>query len=331
MRKICLIAGAALCLTLCGCGKREYTQSLFAMDTVMNFTIYAENDAALSDVKTEIERMDALLDRGNENGEIYAVNKNKTAEVSAETADLIRAAVEISEKTDGAFDISMAAVSDLWGFYGGNFRVPADSELQTALSGAGYEKIRLDGNKITIPQNAAIDLGGIGKGCASDRAADILKNSGVKSAVMSLGGNVYTLGKRPDGEEWKIGIADPRDTSSVIGTVKVSDTAVVTSGGYQRFFESGGRTYHHIIDPATGKSAESGLSSVTIVSKSSTSADGLSTALFVKGLEDSVRLWRENGEFEAVFVTSDGGIFITEGLSDTFETERGYEIIKRGI
>jgi thiamine biosynthesis lipoprotein len=143
-----------------------------------------------------------------------------------------------------------------------------------------------------------------------------------------LGGNVHALGKRKDGSLWKVGIADPQDTTKYVGKLNVSDKAVITSGGYQRFFEKDGVIYHHIINPKTGKSANSGLLSVTIISDSGITADGLSTSLFVMGLEKSTELWRESKDFEAVFVDNSDKIYVTSGLVNSFETDREYEIIE---
>lgn len=325
MRKIFLIG--LLCAVLCGCSKTEYKKSIFAMDTIMDLTIYAENGEPLSKAEDEIERLDALLDRKNAGGEIYKINADKTAEISDETSQIIKTALSISEKTGGAFDITAAEVTDLWGFYGGNFRVPAENELQKALDGVGYEKVQLDENKITIPENMSLDLGGIGKGYASDRIAGLLCQDGVESAIISLGGNVYALGSRYDGRAWQVGIADPADKSKIIGTISVTDKAVVTSGGYQRYFEKDGVRYHHIIDPKTGKSAKSGLASVTVIADSGTKADGLSTALFVMGLDGALKLWKDDGGFEAVFADDGGNIYVTAGIADAFKSERKYSVI----
>lgn len=315
-----------MCAVLCGCSKTEYKKSIFAMDTVMDLTVYSENEDALLSAEEEIKRIDTLLNRGNENSEIYKINNKKTAEVSDETAELIKTAVEISEKTNGAFDITAAEVTDLWGFYGGNFRVPDENEIQTALDGIGYEKILLDKNKITIPENMSLDLGGIGKGYASDRIAGILRQNDVESAIISLGGNVYALGSRPDGKAWQVGITDPADKSKIIGTISVTDSAVVTSGGYQRYFEQDGVKYHHIIDPKTGRCAQSGLASVTVIAESGTLSDGLSTALFVMGLDKAIEFWKTSGDFEAVFADDDGNIYVTAGIAGAYKSERNYSI-----
>ena len=157
----------------------------------------------------------------------------------------------------------------------------------------------------------------------------IFRDSGVKNAIISLGGNVYALGSRPDGSAWEVGITDPMDKSGLIGSVSVEDSAVVTSGGYQRFFERDGVTYHHIINPKTGKSAESGLASVTVISQSGTLADGLSTALFVSGLDEASELWRKIGGFEAVFVENNGSIHVTENIADDFKCDKDFSVIKK--
>lgn len=179
MRKEFLIVSILICLLVCGCTQNtaeEYTKTVFAMDTVMDLKIYSTNgDDALEQIENEIKRIDILLDRGNENSEIYRINEDKSSSISSETAEVISAALSISEETDGAFDITIAPITDLWGFYESEFTIPSDDELQSALKGVGYEKVRLNKNYISIPQNAYIDLGGIGKGYASDKVVNMLK------------------------------------------------------------------------------------------------------------------------------------------------------------
>lgn len=328
MRKIILCV--LTCVLLCSCAKTtEHTRDIFAMDTVMNLKVYSTDDKAIKAAEEEINRLDAFLDRGNEESEIYKLNAEKSAAVSEETAEIISKALSVSALTEGAFDITIAPVMDLWGFYSKEYHVPTDEELNAVLDGVGYEKIQLDGNHVVLPENTSIDLGGIGKGYTSDRVAEILKSNGVSSAIISLGGNVHALGAKPSGEKWTVGIADPENSSSIIGKVKVRDRAVITSGGYQRFFEQDGKTYHHIIDPATGKSSESGLLSVTVISESGIRADGLSTALFVMGIDRAAQLWREGDDFEAVFVGDDGTITITDGIENDFESEHDYSVLER--
>lgn len=330
MRKLIMVV--LMCSLLCGCaaGTPEYKKTIFAMDTVMDLTVYSDTNEPLAKAEDEIRRIERLIDRGNENSEIYKINKEKSAAVSEETASLLWSALEVSKMTDGAFDITIAPIMDLWGFYGGNFRVPSEDEILTTLQNIGYENIELGESLIFIPDDFKIDLGGIGKGYASDRTADILRENGVTSAIISLGGNVHAIGSKPDGTDWTVGITDPsdKDKSSLIGTLKVSDKAVITSGGYQRYFEQDGKTYHHIIDPKTGTSADSSLASVTVISKSGTEADGLSTALFVMGLEKSSELWRNSRSFEAVFADTDGKIYVTDGAKEYFDCYFDYSVIR---
>lgn len=298
------------------------------MDTIMDLKIYSENEEALTNAENEIKRIDALFDRGNPESEIFKINSEKNAIVSEETAALIKNTVSLSERTNGAFDITTAPLSDLWGFYGGSFRVPSDSEISKTLKNIGYGQIKIDGSTVSIPEGFSVDLGAVAKGYASDRAAGVLRDCGVSSAIISLGGNVHALGSKPDGTAWNVGITDPFDKSSLTGSVNVRDKAVVTSGGYQRYFEQDGVKYHHIIDPKTGKSADSRLSSVTIIADSGTTADALSTALFVMGLDKSAELWRQSGGFEAVFVDTNGSVYVTAGIADSFKSEQKFSIIK---
>ena len=174
-----------------------------------------------------------------------------------------------------------------------------------------------------------IDLGGIAKGYTSSRIMDIYKENGISSGLVNLGGNVQALGTKTDGTKWKIAVQSPDDTEDYLGILSVQDKAVITSGGYERYFEQDGVTYHHIIDPKTGYPAESGLVSVTIVSKDGTLADGLSTSLFIMGEEKAADFWRKHkDDFDAILMSDNGTLYVTEGLENDFSTERTVEIIR---
>lgn len=307
----------------------EAEKTVYAMDTVMTLKAYGENaEKALEDAEQEIKRLDSGLRRGNTESEIYKVNSENSAEVTEDTAKLVKDALEICSSTDGAFDISIASVMDLWGFYTKEFYVPNSDEISSELSRVDYKNISVDNNVISVRNNSQIDLGGIAKGYLSERIMEIFKNDGVDSGIISLGGNVQTLGKKSDGSNWKVAIQNP-DDDTYIGGLSISDKAIITSGGYQRFFEQNGVIYHHIIDPKTGYPANSGLKSVSIVSDSGTLADGLSTALFVMGLDKGSEYWRSHNGFEVVFVTDDNRIYITEGLNDIFESQYEYSVITK--
>jgi thiamine biosynthesis lipoprotein len=210
-----------------------------------------------------------------------------------------------------------------WGFTTGDYRVPEDDEISALMENVGYDKITLDRDTVTLAPGMEIDLGSTAKGYAGRRVAELLRDSGVTSALLNLGGNIQTVGPKPDGSPWRIAVQDPQSDGQ-LGTLSVTDMAVVTSGGYERYFEENGETFWHIMDPATGRPAKSGLISVTIVGSDGLLCDGLSTALFVMGAEKGAELWRQRGDFEAIMVTEDGDILITAGLSGSFTLAEGY-------
>ncbi|MCC8169592.1 MAG: FAD:protein FMN transferase, partial [Oscillospiraceae bacterium] len=235
-------AAAIAVIMMCGCANtnntseevKEYSKTIYAMDTVMNIKAYSEDYEVLDKAEDEIKRIEALLTRGSKNSEIYKINHSEETTVSEETAEILRTALEIGYDTDGAFDVSIAPVMDLWEFYSQDFYVPSDDELAAALERVDYSRAELDGTTVKTPLDMSLDLGGIAKGYTSDRVMEVLSDSGVESAVISLGGNVQTLGNKPDGSEWNVAIIDPFNQDEYIGGVKNTDKAVITSGGYQR-------------------------------------------------------------------------------------------------
>ena len=314
-----------------GCSlESKYDCEFFAMDTVMTINAYgSKSESAVKAAQNEINRLDKLLSVQKENSEIFKLNQSKKMTVSEDTLTLITRSKEIYTLTDGAFDISCEPLIREWGFYSGlKNKVPSQLVIENALEGVGAEHIKIKDSTVTLDDNTSLDLGGIAKGYASHKAVEILKDNGVTSALMSLGGNVRAVGSKPDGESWSVAVTDPDYNTKSIGTLKISDKAVVTSGGYQRYFEENGQTYHHIIDTKTGYPADSGLKSVTIVSDDDALADALSTALFVMGLEKSGKFYSENSSlFGAVFITDKGEIYVTDNLKDSFMSEQGFEVI----
>ncbi|MBO4897430.1 MAG: FAD:protein FMN transferase [Clostridia bacterium] len=331
MKKIIYMLSALLALTsLCSCSTpvKEAQKTVYAMGTVMELRAYGKNaDAALSAAEDEITRLDALLSRGFVNSEISEINKNGGGEVSADTKAILQKGIKVSDKTDGAFDMCIAPLVDLWGFYSKEYHVPASAEIAEILPKTDYNNLIFGGESVNLKNGAELDTGGIAKGYLSNRVIDIFKENGVDSAIISLGGNVQTLGKKADGSLWRVGIRDPE--GGLLGTLEALDKAVITSGGYQRFFEEDGKTYHHIIDPQTGMPAESGLVSVTIISSDGAKADALSTAVFVLGKDKGVTLWKNEGDFDMVLMTDEGNIFITEGIKDTFQSDYDFSLITK--
>ena len=302
----------ATVLLLAGCGEKAPTQKeLFAMDTILTLKVWGDDTAALSD---ELLRLNKLLDATDPDSEIGRLNGGQI--ITGEAAALVFEAVRYSEITGGAFDPTVYPLVKLWGFTDETQRVPSDGELAAALRLVGTQRVDFGDGSASLPDGTMIDLGGIAKGYAADRCVALLEQSEATAALLSLGGNVQTYGTKPDGSAWTIGIADPQQPEQPIASLTVSGTkALVTSGGYQRCFEADGKVYHHILDPKTGYPSESGLSSVTIISDSGTMADAYSTALFVMGLDKATAFWRTEQSFEAVFITTAGEIYATEGVT----------------
>ena len=317
------IFGIFLCLfLLSGCGAAgevaASTRYLTAMDTVMTLTAYgADRDRALEAAVAEIRRLDSLLSIGNDSSDISRLNREKTAVLSPDADSLLGSALDLARDTQGVFDPTVYPLVKLWGFYDKDYHVPSRQELSQALDLVDYREVSLgEDGQASLGPGQQIDLGGIGKGFTSQRVTELLRDAGVTSAMVSLGGNIQCLGAKPDGSPWNIGIRDPFG-EELYATVRVTDKAVITSGGYERYFEDPEthNIYRHILDPRTGFPAEKGLSSVSIVTSDGTLGDGLSTALYIMGLEDAAAYWQAHREaFEAVFITDDGTLYATEGL-----------------
>lgn len=312
----------------------EASKDLFAMDTYMTLTAYGEHAQKAVDKAAErVEALDALLSTGNENSEIYQLNQNGEATLSEEGGYLVERALELYKKTEGAFDIAIYPVMQAWGFPTQDYHVPDDDTLKKKLALADASKVNYDKDtrKIFFDQDGMeIDLGGIAKGYTSSQIMQIYQDCGVTSGLVNLGGNVHALGCKTDSSKWRVAIQSPDDTEEYLGILEIEDQAVITSGGYERYFEEDGVTYHHIIDPAIGYPADSGLISVTIVSDDGTLADGLSTSLFIMGEEKAAQFWRENSdEFEAIMETSDGELYVTEGIADSLTTDMDVTVIEK--
>lgn len=320
------LLSAAFLLTGCsGAPAQEpETTTFFAMDTAMDFTVYG--DAALLDeAETLIGSLEEQVSVTDEHSDIYAIDHTGSGSLSGNAAELMEQALELCRRTGGALDISVYPIVRAWGFTTGSYQVPDEETIQSLLPLVDYTQIQYDAatGVVTLPEGMEIDLGSVAKGYAGQLAAQMLREHGVQSALLNLGGNVQTVGAKPDGSPWQIGIKDPQGEDAMM-VLSVEDQAVVTSGGYERYFEQDGQTYWHIMDPSTGHPADSGLLSVTIVGKQGIICDGLSTSLFVMGLEKAADLWAQSCDFEAVFVTASGEVYITEGLQDRFALTEQY-------
>ena len=336
MKKLtCLLLACLTALSLAGCGApKTETLDIFAMDTYMSLVAIGDGGAAvLQSCSNEINALEQELSRTIDTSDVAQLNANGTARLSDDTAELLSAALQYSEVTNGAFDVTIAPLVALWGITTDSPRVPAQEEIDALLPLVGSGHVRLEGDTAALDEGCAIDLGGIGKGYASDKVADLFAGSEISGGFVSLGGNVYVHGTTAEGKLWNVAIQDPNHTEGYACTLHLSDAFVVTSGGYQRYFTApDGTVYQHIIDPATGYPVDNGLLSVSIITRrndggTGTMADAYSTALYVMGEAAAVDFWRQQGAFDMVLVTADGRVLYTPGLADCFnETEgSGYD------
>ncbi len=347
---LALALAIALCLPLAGCGAakaadtapetekpaataspeamEKHQTQVFAMDTVMILTAYgAYADEALDAAAERLYALEADLDPGNETGSVYAANAGAGGQVvvSEDSFQVMTTAMRYWRLSGGALDPGLYPLSKAWGFIGGDYRVPDAEEIALLLAVKDTGGVRLDeaATAVAVPAGTEVSFGAVAKGYAAQAVVDLMADMGVTSAILSLGGNVQTLGEtKPDGSRWQVAVTDPYDTGAYAGILTVGQAAVVTSGGYQRFFEEDGVTYIHILDPETGYPVDNDLLSVTVVTADGTAADALSTTLFVMGAERALRFYEEQGDFELVLITKDDEIIVTPGLADSFtETE----------
>jgi thiamine biosynthesis lipoprotein len=304
------------------------------MSTEITYKAFGENAAsAVAEAKAVLLRLENILSRFIPGSEVSMINQNAGkgyVNVSTETFEVLSCASRISEISRGLFDITVAPLIDLWR-YKHSFQVPEDERIQRALSLVNYHDLMLNPDEKSASlrrSEQSIDLGGIGKGYISDCLVKTLQKYGVVSAFVNIGGNVSTLGNKPDGSSWSVGIRHPRHDGCLIGAVKVTGQAVVTSGDYERYFiDRTGQRRHHIINPTTGYPVESGLISVTVVADSAMIADGLSTAIFASGMDKGLGYLTQFSGVDVVLVDNRQRIFITRGLKEIYQTVEGIDVI----
>lgn len=305
----------------------KFNSEEFAMGTVITQTVYGKNgQAAIDETTKKIEDLEALLTFNAPEGDIYKLNENagkNKVELDPETVKIIKKSQEVAELSNGAFDVTVGPLVKSWAIGTPDEHIPSKEELGKILPLINYKDLTVDGNTVGLKRTGQeVDLGGIAKGYAGDVAIDIYKKHGIQSAFINLGGNVVTLGNKPDGSQWKVGIRNPRPKGTqgeeILGSISVTNKAVTTAGDDQRYFEKDGQRYFHILDPHTGFPAKSGLMSVTLVTDSSFDADAFDTAIFILGLEKGKEFIKQHGGIEAVFITTDKKIYVTEGLKGNF-------------
>ncbi|MCR4735104.1 MAG: FAD:protein FMN transferase [Treponema sp.] len=290
----------------------------------MKLQAYGQNaHEANSQAQEYINKLEDLISTTKNDSEIYKLNQSKEfpIEVSKECSVLLKYALNMSEISDGAFNPALYPITKMWGFTQDNYKIPSAGEIKEKITNchtAEWASIKIEDNKITLLPGMQLDLGGIGKGYAGDQIIEIYKAYGIKSALIDLGGNIQLLGKKNNGSEWTIGIKNPFGQGT-IGQIKASDQAIISSGGYERYFISeDGKKYIHIIDGQNGYPVDNEIEAVTVVGKSGAYCDALSTALFVMGLDKAIDLWKKQKDFDFIIVTKDKTVNITSSLSKRF-------------
>ena len=320
-----------LLLLLCGCSQDENkalnSETRFLLDTAC--TVSADcDDETLSGAFAVCEELERLLSRTVKGSDVYRLNETDGfVSVSDDTLRLLEKSVYYGNLTDGKFDITVCPVSELWDFK--NQIVPSRSEIAEALKNVDYHSIEIKENTANL-NGKKIDLGGIAKGYTSSRVMQIFKEYGIEHGMVNLGGNVQTLGTKTDGTAWRVAIQSPQGGNQYLGILETSNQAVITSGGYERYFEENGVTYHHIIDPKTGYPSDSDLTSVTIVCADGTKADALSTSFFVMGLQKAESFYENTDlDFDVILLTKDNQIYISEGIAQNFTSDYTVNVLKK--
>ena len=318
MKTLRILCAILLCtLFLCGCtaNKDPISKTAIYFDTVITIKVYDTQDTEiLEQCFAYCNEFEQLISRTIETSEISKINNSNgnPVEVSDMTIELLEQGIYYSELTNGAFDISIAPLSELWDFKNNSGEIPAETAIDEAVSHVSYENILIEGNTVTLlDPDMAIDLGAIAKGYMADQLKDYLLSEGVESALIDLGGNILAVGSKPDDSNFTIGIKKPFQDGEMISTESLRDISIVTSGCYERYFEVDDTIYHHILNTETGYPCNNGLYSVTIFSDKSVDGDALSTSCFALGLEEAQKLIKSLDNIDALFVTNEYEIIDT--------------------
>lgn len=313
MKKLLLILLCALLISGSGCKDEEnkLSSTQVMMDTVITVTVWDSDLETLNGAIELCRQYEHLLSRTIDSSDIATLNRNKLATVSSDTVELLQLALEVSERSNGSFDVTILPLVEIWDINNAD-TPPSKKSIDEAIKSANYKAITIDGTTVNT-NGVRLDLGGIAKGFIADKVCEYLTSRGVKKAIINLGGNVQLIGSN-GGKDYTVGIQKPfglHGESAVL--LKLQNKTAVTSGIYERYFEFEGKIYHHVLDPKTGYPTDNGIQSVTILANRSALADSLSTACLVLGVEEGTKLAKSFGA-EAVFLLSDGSIVVTENL-----------------
>ncbi len=313
-----LLLVALLYFFVKGDEKEELTT--FSMGSYVTQTVYGSSgQEAMAQVASEITELENRISWRIDGSDTSLINKSEEPiSVEQDSMDLINLCLEVSKKTQGAFDISIAPLSLLWDFDSSPTTLPSDEDIKEKLELVHYENIIVQNDTVLLKENSQIDLGAVGKGAACDTAVAVYESMGINSAIIAVGGSIGTLGENPVNGKWNIAIRDPYGSQNAMASLSIEEGFVSTSGTYEKTFEYEGKSYHHILNPKTGYPSDSDIISVTVVCDSGALSDALSTACLVLGYEESLAVL-EDFNAQAVFVTKDHEIYMTDEIKGQFE------------
>lgn len=315
-----------------GCSKNNkntspLTRTETLMGTVVKVTIYDSNDPKILDKAfdrvREIEKSVSINDSGTILDEVNAYSGLSPVVVDEDTFNIVEKGIKYSDLSNGLFDITIGPLVKLWSIGLPEARVPSQEEIESVLGYINYKDIELNesDNSIFLKKpNMIIDLGGIAKGYTADEVSKVLTENNVNSAIIDLGGNVYAHGTKVNGDNWNVGIQNPVSSrGDILGSIKVNNKSIVTSGTYERFIEKDGVKYHHILDPKTGYPYSNDISGISIISDKSIDGDALSTSVFAMGVEKGLEFVESLPDIDAIFITNDKKIYLSSGMKDLFK------------
>lgn len=343
LKKISYFLVVVMALTLfVGCSKNKVpaepiSKTSIVIGTVCTITLYDSDDATIIDKAfarlSELEDILSINKTGTELDKVNEMAGKSPVKVSKDTLNVVKKGLEYSSLSNGALDITVGPLVKLWGIGTEHAKVPSQDEIDEAKNLINYKDVIINEDDSTIyleKPNMIIDLGAIAKGYAADEIVKILKDNDVNSAIINLGGNIFALGEKIDGDPWKVGIQNPeQDRNSTIGYVSVKNKSIVTSGVYERYFEEDGKKYHHILSPETGYPYENEILGVSIISDDSIDGDSLSTTLFALGVEKGLDLVESTKGIDAIFITKDNKLYMSDGFKKIFTlTNTDYTIVE---
>lgn len=327
--RFCFLLFILIIFVSCSSSQKKSSLQFKAMDTFITLTSYGKNAERTNKIaKKRIEQLENELSTTIKESKVYKINESdaEKIELGSSVYYLLNFSLGMAEETNGTLNPALYPITKLWGFTTGDYKVPKDEEIKTLLPKTDWQTLKIteeESDEGTVnyflqkQSGTMIDFGAVAKGFAGDEVIRIFKDAGITSAILDLGGNIQTLGTKPDGSEWNIGVKNPWEAGTACCGIKVVDKAVITSGGYERFFfDENGKKYIHIFDPKTGRPVENELESVTVIANSGLYADSLSTSLFVMGSEKAIDFWKTYRDFEAIFITKDGKLIYTSGLKN---------------